>query len=262
METSIYLERNTFLHKLDPRTKIFGAIFLFALTLIFNHPVYLFVLFCFIFAILIISKSFVNLKRVWILFVLLFLFSTILWPFFVKGKTPLIEIGILDISYESLLYGIAMGERLTSMLVIGVIFLSTTKIEEFSFGLQKMGVPFVFSFVFSFAFRLVPTFIGTASSVVQAQKARGLDIHQGNIFQKIKKHIPLIIPIFIYAIRNANFLAMALEVKGFGKRKKIEEYIELKMKFYDYTVLLFLLAVLIFCIFLRIQGFGTVINRI
>jgi energy-coupling factor transport system permease protein len=262
MEVYLYLDKNTFLHKLDPRTKIFSTLSLFVLSLIFNNPFYLFILFCFIFILVFLSKSFINIKKLWIILILLFFFSSIFWSLFLESKTPFIKINKFVIGYEALLYGIAMGFRLVSMLIAGIIFLSTTKIEEFTEALQKIGVPFPLSFAISFAFRLVPTFIGTASTVIQAQKSRGLDLNSGNFFQRILRHIPLIIPVFVYGIRNANFLAMALESKGFGKYKKRESYLELRMKISDYIVLIFLIFLICVCFFFRLKGIGIVIERI
>lgn len=262
MEVYLYLDRNTFFHRLDPRTKIFLTGFLFIWSLIFNHPFYLAVLFIFILSLAVLSRCLENLKKLWIILVLLFVFSTIFWPFFLKGEISLFRIGRFNITKEAVFYAISMGFRLTCMLIAGIIFLSTTTIEEFTEALQKIGVPFALSFAISFAFRLVPTFLTTASTVFQAQKSRGLDFTSGGIIKRIIKHIPLIIPIFVYAIRNTNFLAMALEVKGFGKNIKREPYIELQMKISDWIVIIISFTILTISFYLRLKGFGIVTGRI
>ena len=262
MEIYLYLGRDTFIHRLHPITKIFGLLLLFALAMTFNHPFYAFIVFLFILIIIGLSKSFRNLGRIKTMLILLVVFCSVLWTFFIKGSTILWEFGKIKIYRESLYYAIAMGLRLDTMLICGIIFLSCTKIEEFTAGLNKLGLPFSMSFALSLAFRLVPTFAGTTETVIQAQKSRGLDLESGGIFKKIKKHTPLIIPIFIYAIRNADMLAMALESKSFGGRRHRTYYNEFKTTIVDYLVIAFLLILNIACIYVRLKGFGVVMNRL
>ncbi|MBM3213036.1 energy-coupling factor transporter transmembrane protein EcfT, partial [Candidatus Poribacteria bacterium] len=145
----------------------------------FNHPLYLLGFAIFVIFICIVSGSFSNLRRIWVLLILLMIFCTTLWPLFLSGSQLLWEIGSFHIYRESLLYSIAMGIRLDTMLICGIIFLSCTKIEEFTAGLNKLGVPFPVGFALSLAFRLVPTFTATTGVVIQAQKSRGLDLEKG-----------------------------------------------------------------------------------
>ncbi len=130
------------------------------------------------------------------------------------------------------------------MVASGIFFLSTTSIEEISLGLIKLGIPYSVSFVLSTALRLVPTFIGTGATVIEAQRSRGLDLDSGNVWQKAKKHIPLLVPIFLLAIRNTDQLAVALESRGFGSREKRTYYLKIGFKNSDY-VFIFILVFII-----------------
>jgi energy-coupling factor transport system permease protein len=143
-----------------------------------------------------------------------------------------------------------------------MIFLSCTRIEEFTAGLNKLGMPFSMSFALSLAFRLVPTFAATTSTVIQAQKSRGLDLESGWILSRIKKHVPLLIPIFIYAIRNADLLAMALESKSFGLRKDRTYYQEFKVGHADYIAIAFLVILDGLFICMRLNQMGYVLHRL
>jgi energy-coupling factor transport system permease protein len=241
MEIYLYLDKKTFIHRMHPITKMFGLLLLFVAAMTFNHPIYVFSIFIIVLIIVGLSKSFHNLGRIKTILILLVVFCTILWTFFIRGSSILWEFGPVKIYKESLLYAMAMGIRFDMVLICGMIFLSCTKIEEFSAGLNKLGLPFSMSFALSLAFRLVPTFTGTTETVIQAQKSRGLDLESGGIFQKIKKHAPLFIPIFIYTIRNADLLAMALESKSFGSRKSRTYYNEFRTTVADYLVIAFLL---------------------
>lgn len=262
MEIYLYLDRGTFFHRLHPITKIFSLIFLFAAAIIFNHPLYVLAMGLLVIFIGGMSKALPNLKRIRILLILLIIFCSVLWPLFIKGSNQLWKLGPIVIYRESLLYAVAMGLRLDIMLICGIIFLSCTRIEEFSAGLNKLGVPFSMSFAFSLAFRLVPTFAATTTTVIQAQKSRGLDLEGGWIIARIRKHVPLLIPIFIYAIRNADLLAMALESKSFGLRKKRTYYKKFDVKAADYIALISLIILDVLCIAMRLNQMGYVLDRL
>ena len=186
-------------------------------------------------------------------------FSTVVWPFFVTGKTPLWSWGIFHVSRESLLYGMAMGIRLATFVGTGLIFLSTTRNEELANGLIRMGVPYPVAFAFSTALRLVPTFAGAGVTIIQAQISRGLDLESGSLFRRLSKFLPQAVPLLIYAIRHTNLLAMALESKGFSPRAPRTLYYEPRMRRLDYGVLALLIIVLSTLLYLRLAlGLGVV----
>jgi energy-coupling factor transport system permease protein len=262
MEIYLYLDKGSLFHRLHPITKIFSLLLLFVSALAFNHPLYVLAFSIIVIIIGVLSKTLSNLSRIKTILILLVVFCTILWTFFLKGSTVLWKLGPISIYKESLLYAVAMGLRLDTILICGMIFLSCTKIEEFTAGLNKLGMPFPVSFALSLAFRLVPTFASTTATVIQAQKSRGLDLESGGILQRIKKHVPLIIPIFIYAIRNADLLAMALESKSFGIRKNRTYYQQFKVTVADYLAITFLVILDFICIYVRLNQMGAVVDRI
>ena len=230
----------------------------FALALIFNDPRHLALVAGGLLILGAISQSLENYWRLRVILVLLFVFSSIFWPFFARGPTVLWTWGPLVLTRESLLYGIAMGFRLSSMLMAGLVFLSTTKIEEFTSGLIRLRIPYPMAFAFSTALRLVPTFAGAGATIVQAQVSRGLDLESGGLAARFRRFIPLAVPLFIYAIRHTNLLAMALESKGFSPEHKRTFYLELKMGLWDYAILFFLIALIILLLILRLRGYGVV----
>lgn len=258
----IYLDKDTLFHRLHPVTKIFSLIMLLSAAMIFNHPLYILAITAVVVLIGLFSKTLANLNRIKAILILLMIFCTILWTLFLKGSSLLWRFGPISVYKESLLYALAMGLRLDTMLISGMIFLSCTKIEEFTAGLNKLGVPFSISFALSLAFRLVPTFVSTTATVVQAQKSRGLDIESGWILKRIKKHVPLLIPIFVYAIRNADLLAMALESKSFGRRSGRTYYQEFKTTSADYLAIIFLVFLNSAFLYIRLNRMGYVLDRL
>jgi energy-coupling factor transport system permease protein len=252
MNIFLYLDKDTWIHRLDPRTKIIGVLVIFVICLCFNHPLYMGAVSLSVMLIAISARALINFYRLRLILALLIVFSSVLWPFFAEGPTPLGSWGPLHVSRESLLYGIAMGLRLATFVGTGLIFLSTTRNEELTNGLIRMGCPYPIAFALSTALRLVPTFAGAGATIIQAQVSRGLDLESGNIFSRIGKFIPQAVPLFIYAIRHTNLLAMALESKGFNPESKRTLYYEPRMRCIDYAVLILLLVILVILLYIRL----------
>jgi len=250
------------LHHLHPVTKIAGLVLLFIWAMVFNHPLYLSIIFLMVLFLSILAKSLSNLKKFSIILVILAFFSTLLWSLFLRGPTQLLKLSFIQISKESLLYGLAMGIRIDAMILSGIIFLSSTRTEDFTRGLNYLGLPFPVSFALSLSFRLVPTFAATSSTIVQAQKSRGLDLESGRLSKRIKKHIPLIIPILIHAIRNTDLLAMALESKGFGFKKEKTHYLNFRFIWKDWLSLAILAGLVVLSFYIRLNGYGVIFHRI
>jgi len=257
MNLSFYRDENTWLHRLDPRTKTIGVAIVFAICLCFNHPLYTAGIMLAVLLTALSARVMPLLWRMRYILALLVLFSTILWPFFIKGPTILWQWRFLTVSRESLLFGIAMGIRLATFVMSGVILLGTTKNEEITNGLIKMGLPYPVAFALSTALRLVPTFAGAGATIVQAQISRGLDLESKNIFSRFGKLIPLAVPMFITAIRYTNLLAMALESRGFSPDGLRTRYYEPRMKRMDWIILFVLSAILAIFLYLRLAlGIG------
>jgi energy-coupling factor transport system permease protein len=145
-----------------------------------------------------------------------------------------------------------MGLRLSTFVGISLIFLSTTRNEELTNGLIRLGIPYPLAFAFSTALRLVPTFVGAGATIIQAQVSRGLDLESGSIFKRMGKFIPQAVPLFIYAIHYTNTLAMALESKGFDPRAKRTFYYEPKMERIDFIVLAFFISLFSVLLYMRL----------
>lgn len=260
MHIFLYLDKDTAIHRLDPRTKILISVILFVICLCFNHPLYMGSISLGILIIALWAKAMTNFRRLRYVLMLLMVFSSLLWPFFIQGPTRWWSLGPLTLSRESVLYGLAMGLRLATFVAVGLIFLSTTRNEELTGGLILLGLPYPVAFALSTALRLVPTFAGAGATIIQAQISRGLDLETGSIFQRLGKFIPQAVPLFIYAVHHTNTLAMALESKGFDPKVKRSFYYRPKMKPADYGVLLFFVCLLGTLLYLRlILGKGVII---
>ena len=252
MDPFLYLDRDTWVHRLDPRTKMVLLIGAFVLAFLFVNPLYGLVVLAIVLAFGYAAKSLINLKRIWFILFMIAVMTIILWSIFAGGKTPL----FLFVEREALLYGIGAALRVDVMIIAGMIFLSTTRNEEIATGLVKLGIPYRFAFAISTALRLVPTIAATGSTIGQAQRSRGLDLDSGNVIRRIRKRIPLLIPVFVSTIRSTNVFSMALESKGFGASPTRTYFLRLEMTKRDKLVLVVFAVLLSAAIALRVTGYG------
>ncbi|MDX1411637.1 MAG: energy-coupling factor transporter transmembrane component T [Nitrospirales bacterium] len=258
MTTSLYLDRQTWVHRLDGRTKFLATLILFSLTIIFSDPRYLLFVATLIVMAVLVSQSFANVRKTWIFLTLLFAYSAILWPFFVVGQTPVLTFGSFIVTREGMVFSIGMGLRLDLMVISGLVLLSTTTVEDFAIALQRLGLPSAMGFAYSLAFRWVPTLLGAGATVVQAQRSRGLDLSAGTIGERIRRYPALAVPLIGHTLRQTTLLAMALESKGFGPDRRGRPNHTLGLGWPDYLVLFMLTMVLGVSLWLRLNGFGTV----
>src|SRR5918997_3393235 len=234
MDPSLYLDRDTFVHRLDPRTKMFVLLGTFVLAFVFLDPLYLVGVMALVLLFGYLSESLANLRRIWFILFAIAIVSTVLWALFGSGQTAL----FLFVEREALLYGIAIALRIDITVVAGMIFLSVTRNEEIATGLARLGIPYRFAFAVSTALRLVPTIAATGSTISQAQRSRGLDLDSGNVLERIRNYTPLLVPVFISTVRSTNVFSMALESKGFGAGSKRTYLLNPTMGRRDWTVLL------------------------
>src|SRR2546428_10784645 len=149
-----------------------------------------------------------------------------------------------------------MDHRRDVRVIAVVSLLSTTGVEDFPAGLQRLGLPAPMAFACSLAFRWVPAFLSTAHAVVQAQQARGLDLQGGNVVARAGRYVPLMIPMMTHVIRQTLLLAMAVEAKGFDPRATRASAGESRFTAPDYAVLAGLVVLLLLFLWLRASADG------
>ena len=250
MNPSLYLDRDTWVHRLDPRTKMLLLLGMFALPFVFLDPLYEVAILALVLFFGYVAQALTNLRRIWFILVSIAILTIILWSIFGSGQTPL----FLFVEREAVLYGVAIALRIDITVIAGMIFLSTTRNEEVAIGLVRLGIPYRFAFAVSTALRMVPTIVATGLTIGQAQRSRGLDLESGNIVQRIRKHLPLLVPVFVTTVRSTNVFSMALESKGFGANPRRTYYLRIAMGPRDALVLAVFVLLLAGCIALRVVG--------
>ncbi len=254
MDAEIYLDNNSFIHRLDPRTKIIIFLLTFVAILLFQDPLWMIPVAILVLIQLFVSGAHKNMRRIRYVLIVLTISSFVLWNLFSKGETPI----FWRISVESLRYAIARTALMLLMISTGMILISSTRNEELVNGMIKLGMPYRVGFAISTALRLVPTIAASTQTISQAQRSRGLDLDSGNIKERISKFLPLLVPVFISSIRSTNIFGMALESKGFGAREKRTYYLKLEMRKVDYIILAFSILFVIVSVVLAIMGYGKI----
>jgi energy-coupling factor transport system permease protein len=226
MPIYLYIDRGTFIHRLHPTVKVFALFTMFWSVYWVDNPIALAPIGLLMIWIAQLTRSWPNFYRLRWLFIIMIITTTLAWMVFYRQGTALIRIPVFHVSRMSLLFGFGRGIKLAELLAASVLFLSTTKIEEFTYGLQRMRVPYRVSFAISLAFRLVPLFIDSALTIVDAQRLRGYDFNEGGPLERVRRYVPVVIPVFMGALRKANNMAMALEARGFGFTHEPTTFIE------------------------------------
>lgn len=208
-------------HELDPRVKIIQTfIFIISLFLIDSFLPYLFVA---VFLFIAISASKVPVKFVLrglrpILMIIAFTF--IINLLMTPGKI-IFEAGFIRITEEGLKQAGFMAIRLT-LLIMGTSLLTLTTspiiltdgIESLLNPFKRFGLPaHELAMMMTIALRFIPTLMEETEKIMKAQKSRGADFESGNIINRAKNLVPLLVPLFISAFRRADELAMAMEAR-------------------------------------------------
>ncbi|HZO80210.1 MAG TPA: energy-coupling factor transporter transmembrane component T [Candidatus Binataceae bacterium] len=258
MPIFLYIDRGTFIHRLHPTVKVFALFVMFWSVYWVDHPLALLPLGLLMLALAQITGSWPNFYRLRWLFILVVFFTTLAWMIFYRQGPPLINLPLFHLSRASLVFGFGRGLKLAELLATSVLFLSTTKVEEFTAGLARLGVPYRVGFAVTLAFRLVPLFIDAALTVVQAQNLRGYEFNRGGPLERVKRYVPVVIPVFMGALRKANAMAMALEARGFGMSQQPTSFIDYPVEMGDVAAAaaLFALGALYFMIYYT--GYGAI----
>ncbi len=222
-----FLEGNSFVHRLDPRVKMFFALDFTILSLLFDtiYPMIILLLLAFSFIALArrVTRWFDTVKSMIFLLVLILVLNTIFMSFSVA---------------------LAMCLRLLVLLSSFSIFFLTVHPDDLAAALVALKLPYPFSFSISLSFRYVPTLALEVQTIMEAQKSRGLELEKGNLFNRIRNFLPIIVPLVLLSIRRALLVAESLESRGFGTSAKRSFYKEIKMGSKDW-IMLFLLIILL-----------------
>jgi energy-coupling factor transport system permease protein len=232
--------RPTLIRRLDPRTKLALLLASFLMVLLPQRPEVAGLATLLVFGHLALARAWGELARIRWLLLALALFSLAIWSWLAQGPTRL----FWRVSRESLAFGVATFLKLGTMMVAGLILLATTPVEELFLGLVRLGLPYAGAFAFALALRWVPEIFDTTRRVKEAQEARGLTWEKGTPLERLKRHLPLLAPIFLLTLRRSQTMAWALEARGFQRSKRRTYLLEIRMASRDWLALALAAALL------------------
>ena len=114
----------------------------------------------------------------------------------------------------------AMTLRFVVLVESFSVFFLTTSPDHLGLALEQSRVPYEFSFAFTTAVRFVPVLAEEAQTIMDAQKARGLELEKGNFMKRIRNYVPVLIPLIVSAIRRSLELAEAMEITCMGRHQE------------------------------------------
>ena len=124
------------------------------------------------------------------------------------------------------------------------VFFLTTSPDHLGLALEQSKVPYEFSFAFTTAVRFVPVLAEEAQTIMDAQKARGLELEKGNFLKRIRNYVPVLIPLIVSAIRRSLELAEAMESRAWGAVKKRTNLYSLELHRGDFALLALTVTIL------------------
>jgi len=226
------------IHSLDPRMKFIYVITVFVAAIVFSQIIPLLVLFA-------LQIPFVLLARVqkqWLrslrgaAFLALFIFFiNVAGNFFTQGYN------LTAANWEN---AASMTLRFVVLVESFSVFFLTTSPDHLGLALEQSRVPYEFSFAFTTAVRFVPVLAEEAQTIMDAQKARGLELEKGNFMKRIRNYVPVLIPLIVSAIRRSLELAEAMESRAWGATKKRTNLFALKLHGGDYALLSLIVGLL------------------
>ena len=254
-----YVPYNSFVHRLDPRFKIFAMILLMVcIFLSFGSIAMNFIMYgilmIMIFSIMIsshvkISALFKQLKMMWFMIIFILIINLLV------SKDE--SLGYFNITknwriYYSAIYNtLYIAIRLVLMLGLSMVLTATTTPLQLTGALEWYMYPLKFvrfpvheiAMVISLALRFIPTILEETDKIMKAQASRGVDFQRGKVKEKIRAIISLIIPLFVSAFQRSDDLANAMEARGYNPQAKRTRYRINKWHLRDSLSLVFILLV-------------------
>lgn len=253
-----YYPAKSVLHRLDPRVKLVSTLlYLISLFLFKSIPGYI-VATVFLVAVIRLSKvpfSYIvkGLKPIVMLLMITVLFNL----FLTRDGEVLFHAWIFTITEGGLRTAVYMAIRLIYLIIGSSLMTFTTTPNELTDGIEKLLHPLnkirvpvhEVAMMMSIALRFIPILLEETDKIMKAQIARGADLESGNIIQKAKSMIPILVPLFVSAFRRANDLAMAMEARcyrGGEGRTKMKPLVYQSRDYIAYAItIVYMVAVIV-----------------
>ena len=252
-----YFPGNSVIHRMDPRMKlILTIVYIVGVFMVGNLPGYAIAL---AFLYLIVRLSGIKFSYLAkgvkpLRFIIIFTF--LLNLFFVQGETPIFSLGFYTLTVEAVENAIYFALRLVFLVMGTSVLTLTTSPVQLTDGLERLLKPLQklhfpsheLAMMMTIALRFIPTLLEETDKIKKAQMARGADFESGNLLDRAKAMIPLLVPLFVSAFKRANDLAMAMEARcyrGGDHRTRLRELKYTKLDLYGALAVAAYMAIII-----------------
>jgi len=226
----LYVDRDSWLHRLDPRTKLAFTLAGAVLLLLTNSVWLILGWLVAAHAILLSARvPWARLRWVWRVMLPLTVLVPILWPLFYREGATLIALGPVQITGLSLVRGVAVGLRIDALAFVWFVLLFATDQTRLIRGLVRLGLPYSWGLTAAIALRYLPTLQDTYTTVSEAQQARGLVLGRGHLLKAARAQLPILVAVLIGALRATDQLALALQARAYNPRRPRTSYRELRL---------------------------------
>ena len=217
-----YYPGNSFIHRLDPRTKILSTLLLIAAVFLANTAVgYAALCAMVLFIVLVSGLPFMLVLRSVKPLLFIIVLTLVLHAVMGQGEHVLYQWKFIKVTEEGLRLGVQMAMRLILLLMISSILTFTTSPIVLTDGIEALLRPFrvigvpahELAMMMTIALRFIPTLMEETDRIIKAQTARGADFSGGNLLVRAKNMLPILVPLFISAFRRADDLAVAMEAR-------------------------------------------------
>lgn len=264
MRSFEYQDKGTVIHRLSPLTKLAWGGGILVLSLVFNNPLYILLLFL---AVL----SLVALARIWwewasVTKLSLWLGASIIvinalvsyhgTHVLVEAPFKLPVMGTPVITVEAIVFGAVMALRLLVIISVFTLLNLTVHPDDVMSVLLKMKLPYKSVLVTSLSTRFIPCLIEDVERIGDVHQARGLELDAGHWFGRLKSRARITIPLLANSLDRAVQVAEAMESRAFGTGQRRTFYKEIKMTRMDAVTLAFGILPLAFGIYMRLRGYG------
>ena len=252
-----YIPGNSVIHRLDPRSKLLAMLLFILIIFWANNLITNLLLFSFTLFLVFLSRIpigfFVKGLRSMLFLVA---FTTIFQLVFTTAGTPIFQFSFIHITDIGLGQAGIIFSRFILIIFFSTLLSLTTMPLSLADAVESLLKPFrIFKLpvheiglMLSMSLRFVPTLMDDTVRIMNAQRARGVDFGEGNITQKIKSIIPILIPLFASSFKRADALAIAMEARGYQGGDNRSRYRQLRWKKADSIAILslFLLGAILF----------------
>ena len=244
-----YIEKDSILHKMNGAAKL--ICFLLWTTAIMLTYDTRFLIFLTVFGFFLFKVSKIKFREIKLVFylisiflilnlIMIFLFSPLEGTKIYGTRHDIFRIaGIYILTWEQLFYEFNIFIKYFSVIPIALLFVITTHPSEFASSLNRIGVPYKFSYAVSIALRYIPTVQEDFITISKAQQAKGIDISKNvKLTTRIKNVSYTLLPLIFSSIDKIDVISNAMLLRGFGKRNRRTWYQAKKMKISDMVAIL------------------------